>query len=63
MRATFERFGAQIYEHELPPEGSQTKGLDRGWLCNTWFRLTHPDYDALRDAMTYIGEHVKTRAR
>ena len=61
--AVFERYGGHIYEHELPPEGAATKGLDRGWLCNTWFRLTHPDYDELRRAMTFIGETVKTVTR
>jgi biotin carboxylase len=59
----FERYGALIYEHELPPEGASTKGLDRGWLCNTWFRLAHVDYDELRRAMDFIGETVKAKAR
>jgi len=63
VRATLERYGAHIYEHAVPAAGTRTLGLDRGWLCNTWFRLTHPDYDTLRDAMTYIGENVKTKAR
>jgi biotin carboxylase len=61
--AAFERFGSWIYEHELPPPGTPTKALDRGWLVNTWFRLTHADYDELRSAMTFLGETVKTTAR
>jgi hypothetical protein len=63
MRAAFERCGAMIYEQEVPTEGTPTKGLDRGWLCNTWFRLVHEDFDELRRAMTFLGETVKSRAR
>ncbi len=63
VRAVFEHYGARIYEHEVPPVGTPTKALDRGWLCNTWFRLTHEDYDELRNAMTFIGETVKSRTQ
>ncbi|MCC7015494.1 MAG: ATPase [Planctomycetes bacterium] len=63
VREAFERCGALIYEHELPPEGAPTKGLDRGWLCNTWFRLAHEDFDELRRAMSFLGETVKSHAR
>ncbi len=63
VEKVFERYRSWIYEHELPPKGAPTKGLDRGWLCNTWFRLAHDDYDELRRAMDFIGETVKTRAR
>lgn len=63
VKTAFERFGASIYEHELPAEGSATKGLDRGWLCNTWFRLAHEDFDELRRAMTFLGDTVKTHTR
>lgn len=59
----FERYRAWIYEHEVPAVGAPTKGLDRGWLCNTWFRLAHTDYDELRRAMDFIGETVKSYAR
>lgn len=59
----FRRVGQWIYEHELPPPGTPTKALDRGWLVNTWFRLAHEDYDELRRAMTFLGETVKTTAR
>ncbi|MBL8731694.1 MAG: ATPase, partial [Planctomycetes bacterium] len=46
-----------------PTAGTPTKGLDKGWLVNTWFRLRHVDYDRLRELMTYIGEAVKADAR
>jgi len=61
--AAFARCGAQIYEHALPAPGTPTAALDRGWLCNTWFRLAHADFDELRRSMTFLGETVKTRAR
>jgi phosphoribosylaminoimidazole carboxylase (NCAIR synthetase) len=63
VEQAFARCGKWIYEHELPKPGTPTKGLERGWLCNTWFRLSHPDYDELRRLMTFLGETVKTFAR
>ncbi|QDV09547.1 argininosuccinate lyase [Planctomycetes bacterium Poly30] len=63
VRAAFARYGSYIYEYALPEEGAPTQGLDRGWLCNTWFRLEHPSFDELRGAMSAIGEGVKTRTK
>lgn len=57
------RIAPFVYEHALPAAGTPTKGLDKGWLCNTWFRLKHEDYDRLRELMTFVGETVKTDAR
>jgi hypothetical protein len=57
------RCGDAIYEQSIPVPGTPTKGLDKGWLVNTWFRLRHADYDALRDLMTFLGETVKADAR
>lgn len=59
----FARCGEWIYEYSTPTAGTPTKGLDKGWLVNTWFRLRHVDYDRLRELMTYIGEAVKADAR
>ena len=56
------RIGPHLYEHALPPPGTPTKGLDKGWLCNTWFRLRHEDYDTLRGLMTRIGATVRAYA-
>ena len=52
-----------LYEQSVPAAGTPTKGLDKGWLCNTWFRLRHEDYDQLRELMTFLGETVKTDAQ
>jgi len=63
LDTAFARCGDWIYEHSIPAPGTPTKGLDKGWLVNTWFRLRHPDYDELRALMTYLGETVKADAR
>jgi biotin carboxylase len=63
LEAAFARCGEWIYEHSIPAVGTPTKGLDRGWLVNTWFRLRHRDYDTLRELMTFLGETVKADAR
>ena len=56
------RCGDAIYEHALPDAGTPTKGLERGWLVNTWFRLRHRDYDTLRELLTYLGDTVRADA-
>ncbi len=63
LETAFARCGDWIYEHAVPAPGTPTKGLDKGWLVNTWFRLRHPDYDTLRELMTFLGETVKADAR
>ena len=62
LQEAWERCGPHIYEHAVPAQGTATKGLDKGWLVNTWFRLKHPDYDELRALMTFLGETVKADA-
>jgi biotin carboxylase len=63
LEQAFGRCGEHIYEYSVPEVGTPTKGLDRGWLVNTWFRLKHPDYDRLRELMTFLGETVRADAR
>jgi biotin carboxylase len=63
LEAAFERCGDSIYEYELPKVGTPTKGLDRGWLVNTWFRLKHENYDQVRQMMQFLGETVRVEAR
>ncbi len=61
--AAWARCGPFVYEHALPPPGTPTKPLEKGWLVNTWFRLRHEDYDELRAMMDFLGETVKADAR
>jgi biotin carboxylase len=63
LEAAWDRCGTAIYEHAAPAPGTPTKGLDKGWLVNTWFRLRHEDYDTVRALMTFLGETVKADAR
>jgi hypothetical protein len=62
LDAVWKRCGEMIYESQVPPPGSATIPLEKGYYCNTWFRLRHPDYDELRRALDFIGETVRVRA-
>jgi biotin carboxylase len=63
LDAAMRRCGEWVYEKAVPAPGTPTKGLERGWLVNTWFRLRHPDYDTLRELMTFLGDTVRADAR
>jgi len=57
-----QRFGAWIWQHDLPRPGRRTVAIEKGYLTNAWFRLKHPDYDELRRMMDTIGRTVKVHA-
>jgi len=57
------RFGAWIWQHDLPRPGRLTVPVEKGYLGNAWFRLKHPDYDELRRMMETIGRTVKLHAQ
>ena len=63
LEVALREVGAYVYESEVPPPGTPTQSLEKGWLVNTWFRLRHPDYDQLRAMMTTLGRTVKAVAR
>jgi len=63
LDAAWQRCRPFVYEYEVPPPGTPTKALDKGWLCNTWFRLRHEDYDQVRELMTFLGRTVRCVAR
>jgi hypothetical protein len=56
------RFGAWIWQHDLPRPGRRTVAIEKGYLANAWFRLKHPDYDELRRMMDLIGRTVRVHA-
>jgi hypothetical protein len=51
-----------IVQKRLPPHGTPTDPIYKGYYNNVWFRLRHPDYDELCRYMTFIGEHLKVHA-
>ena len=57
------RFGQWIIDEHLPARGTPTQPVDAGFMANAWMRLKHPDYDALRGMLDFIGQTVKVRAR
>lgn len=62
LREMQKRYGQWIYEQEIPPAGTPTAPLEKGFLTNTWFRAHHPDYDTLRKILDDLGETVKADA-
>lgn len=56
------RFGNHIYQSAIPPLGSATLPVEKGWHVNTWFRLRHPDYDVLRAMLEEVGRTVRVHA-
>jgi biotin carboxylase len=58
-----QKFGNHIYQSAVPPVGSETLPLEKGWHVNTWFRLRHTDYDALYAMLVEIGNSVTVVAR
>ena len=50
-----------VFAKELPAADARTVAIDKGYLANAWFRLRHPDYDALCELMNWIGRRLKVR--
>ncbi len=48
-----------LFAHRVPPPGTPTDPIHKGYLNNVWFRLRHPDYDTLRALMTFAGERLE----
>ncbi|MEO0606261.1 MAG: ATP-grasp domain-containing protein [Myxococcota bacterium] len=58
----FERYGSQIFKHELPNPGTPTQPVEAGYLANAWVCVKDPDYDRLREILNHIGESVRVWA-
>jgi hypothetical protein len=58
-----ERFGANIIDWFLPPEGHPTQPVEAGYMANAWIRMKHENYDHLRWMLDTVGQTVKVRAR
>jgi formate-dependent phosphoribosylglycinamide formyltransferase (GAR transformylase) len=57
------RFGDCIIDTHFPPTGSPTQPIEAGYMANAWVRMRHPDYDALRGILSWVGENVKVHVR
>jgi hypothetical protein len=62
VREVLERCGPFLTEHRLPPLGSPTDPVHKGYYNNVWFRLRHPDYDELLGLMDFVGERLSVHA-
>ncbi|NJL28676.1 MAG: ATPase, partial [Thermoanaerobaculia bacterium] len=51
-----------IFESQLPPPGTPTVPIYKGYYNNVWFRLRHPDYDELLRLMSFIGARLEVFA-
>jgi carbamoylphosphate synthase large subunit len=54
--------GEQLIDFHLPPPGTPTQPVEAGYMANAWVRLRHPDYDALREQLDFVGRTLKVRA-
>jgi hypothetical protein len=50
-----------MFDLRLPTPGTPTDPLYKGYLNNVWFRLRHPDYDTLRELMTFAADRLSIR--
>lgn len=51
-----------LFEHRLPPRGTPTDPVHKGYYNNVYFRLRHPDYDDLRRLMSFAGSRLRVLA-
>ncbi len=58
-----QQFPDNIIDYHFPPPGSQTQGVEAGYMANAWIRLRDPNYDRLRELMNMVGEKVRVRVR
>ncbi len=63
LEEVLERVRPFLFAREIPAVGRATVPIAKGYLANTWFRLRHPDYDALCELMSWIGRTLKVRVR
>ena len=57
------KYGPNVIDWHLPPEGTPTQPVAAGYMANAWIRMKHENYDALCAILDDIGRTVKVRAR
>jgi hypothetical protein len=48
-----------LIDWHLPAIGSPTADVGSGYMGHAWMRVRHPDYDALRGLMDWIGRTIR----
>jgi hypothetical protein len=56
------RHGPWIIDASFPAPGTPTQPVEAGYMANAWVRIRHPDYDALREILRWVGENVRVHA-
>jgi hypothetical protein len=56
------KFAPWWIDDHVPQIGSQTQGIENGYMANAWVRLRHPDYNELRSMLDEIGQTVRLQA-
>ncbi len=62
-REVLERYRDFVIDSHLPPPGTPTQGVEKGYLANAWVRMAHPDFDRVRTMLNEVGETLRVRAR
>ena len=62
LREVMAKIKPFLFEHRLPPQGTPTDPVYKGYYNNVWFRLRHPDYDELLNLMSFAGRNLKVHA-
>lgn len=63
LDAIGKKYGGNIIDAHLPPEGTPTQPVEAGYMANAWLRMKHESYDELRRMLDIVGQTVKVRAR
>jgi hypothetical protein len=63
LEEVLERIRPWVFAKEIPAAGRATVPIEKGYLANAWFRLRHPDYDALCELMNWIGSQLRIRVQ
>ena len=62
VEAVRQKVGENLIDFHLPPPGTATQPVEAGYMANAWVRVKHPDYDALRELLDFVGQTLKVKA-
>ena len=55
-------YGQWVMDAHFPEPGTQTQGVEAGYMANAWVRMRHPDYDVLRTMLDDVGRRLHVHA-